>query len=255
MVKKGKPGRLKRKPAPRFWPLHRKEYLWVVRPSSGPHSIEHCLPLSLVLRDILQIAKTRKEAKKIISQGKIHIDGKVRRKDDFPVGLMDIISMPDSKIFFRVMPSHKGLFLTPISKKETGFKLCKVENKTTVESGNIQVSFHDGSNILVKTDTSDAQQTVNYETFDVLQLSLPEKQVVDQLKTKEGNLAIITGGKNIGKKGRIVEIEKTKAKKRRNALVVIEDEKGNRYQTILDFVFSIGSKKPLISSLEAAKSV
>jgi small subunit ribosomal protein S4e len=80
-----------------------------------------------------------------------------------------------------------------------------------------------------------------------LKLGLPEKQVLDQLKTKKGNMAIITGGKNIGKQGKIVEIEKTEAKKRRNALVVIEDEKGNRYQTILDFVFSIGGTQSLIS--------
>jgi ribosomal protein S4E len=44
-----------------------------------------------------------------------------------------------------------------------------------------------------------------------------------------------------------VEIEKTEAKKRRNALVVIEDAAGNRYQTVLDFVFSVGEKQPLIS--------
>jgi small subunit ribosomal protein S4e len=79
--------------------------------------------------------------------------------------------------------------------------------------------------------------------------------VVDHLKTAEGNLAVITGGKNVGKQGKIVEIEKAEAKKRRNALVVIEDEKGNRYQTILDFVFSIGKTQPLISSLEATDVV
>jgi len=255
MGKKGKTGRLKRNPAPRFWPLHRKEFTWVVKPSSGPHSLEHCLPLSIVLRDILEVAKTRKEAKKIISQGKVHVDGKVRRKDDFPVGLMDIISIPDLKKFYRVMPFHKGLFLNPISKKEASFKLCKVEGKHTVESGNVQIALHDGSNILAKAANSENQQEVNYATFDVLKLNLPEKQVVDKLETKEGNLAIITGGKNIGKSGHIIEIEKTEAKKRRNALVVIEDEKGNRYQTILDFVFPIGATKSLISSLEAASTV
>ena len=79
--------------------------------------------------------------------------------------------------------------------------------------------------------------------------------MLDQLKTKKGNLAVITGGMNIGKQGRIVEIEKTEAKKRRNALVVIEDEKGNRYQTILDFVFSIGEAKALISLPEAPSVV
>lgn len=255
MGKKGKTGRLKRNPAPRFWPLHRKEFLWVVKPSPGPHSLANCLPLSIVLRDILEVAKTRKEAKKIIAEGKVYVDGKVRLKDDFPIGLMDVVSIPDLNKFFRVTPFHKGLFLNPISKEEASFKLCKVEDKTTVEKGHMQFALHDGSNILAKTADSESPKEVNYETFDVLKLSLPEKQVVDRLKTKEGNLAIITGGKNIGKQGRIVEIEKTKAKKRRNALVVIEDEKGNRYQTILDFVFSIGTTKPLISSTEATSPV
>jgi small subunit ribosomal protein S4e len=248
--KKGKTGRLKRKPAPRFWPIHRKEFSWVVKPSPGPHSLENCLPLSLVLRDILGVAKTRKEAKMIISQGKVYVDGKVRRKDDFPVGLMDVISIPDLNKFFRIMPFQKGLFLNPVSKKETSFKLCRVEAKTTVKNGCVQIALHDGSNLLIKVADPSYREIV-YETFDTLKLSLPEKQVMDHLKTKEGNLAVITGGKNIGKQGRIVEIEKAEAKKRRNALVVIEDEKGNRYQTILNFVFSTGATQSLISSPEA----
>ena len=254
MGKKGKVGRLKRNPAPRFWPIHRKEAVWIVRPSPGPHSLEKCLPLSLVLRDILEVAETRKEAKKAISQGKVYVDGKVRCKDDFPVGLMDVISMPELNKFYRVLPSHKGLFLNPISKEEASFKLCRVEGRTIVKDGVSQVALHDGSNILVKMDSAETPEVV-YETFATLKLELPEKQVLDRLKTKQGNIAIITGGKNIGKQGKIVEIEKTEAKKRRNALVVIEDEKGGHYQTILDFVFSIGGAKSLISLPEAASVV
>jgi small subunit ribosomal protein S4e len=244
--KKGKTGRLKRNPAPSFWPIHRKEYMWVVKPSSGPHSLENCLPLTLVLRDILGVAKTKKEANMIISQGKVLVDGKARRKADFPVGLMDVVSITDVNKFFRIVPSHKGLFLNSISKKEAELKLSRVEDKSTVQNG-VQVALHDGSNIVVKVADPRNIQEVSYETFDVLKLSLPEKEVTGVIKTKEGNLAIITGGKNIGKQGRIVEIEKAEAKKRRNALVVIEDEKGNRYQTILDFVFPIGETQPLIS--------
>jgi small subunit ribosomal protein S4e len=255
MGKKGKTGRLKRNPAPRIWPIHRKEFVWVVKPSAGPHDLENCLPLSLVLREMLEVAKTRKEAKKILSQGKVYVDGKVRRKDDFPVGLMDVISIPDLNKFFRVTPFHKGLFLNPISKEEASFKLCRVEGKMTVKNGYVQIALHDGSNIPAKTAGSENSQEVNYETFDVLKLSLPEKQVVDHFKTKESNFAIITGGKNIGKEGRIVEIEKTEAKKRRNALVIVEDEKGSRYQTILDFIFSIGTAQSLTSSPEATSTV
>jgi small subunit ribosomal protein S4e len=185
--------------------------------------------------------------KKIISQGKVDVDGKVRLKDDFPVGLMDIISMPDMNMFYRVLPSHKGLFLNPISKEEASFKLLRVEDKTLVKNGASQIAFHDGTTMLVKAGDSENPQEVVYETFATLKLGIPEKQILDQLKTKKGNIAFITGGKNIGKKGKIVEIEKAQAKKRRNALVVVEDEKGGRYQTILDFVFSIGEAKSLIS--------
>jgi small subunit ribosomal protein S4e len=247
--KKGKTARLKRKPAPRFWPIHRKELPWIVKPSSGSHSLESCLPLTLVLRDILGVAQTRKEAKMILSEGKVLVDGTIRRKDDFPVGLMDVISMPQADKYYRVMPSHKGLVLNPISKEEANFKLIRVEDKTTVKNG-VQIAFHDGSNMLVKVADIKKPIEVAYETFDILKVTYPDKQVVSTLKTKEGNLAIITGGKNIGKQGKIVEIEKTEAKKRRQALVVIEDANGVRYQPILDFIFSIGENEPLIGLTE-----
>jgi small subunit ribosomal protein S4e len=88
-----------------------------------------------------------------------------------------------------------------------------------------------------------------------VKITLPERQIVESIKMKEKDYAIITGGKNIGKHGCIVQIEEASGKKRRNALVTIEDEKGNRYQTTLDFVFAIGETQPLISSPEAGQIV
>jgi len=253
--RKGESTGLKSKPAPRFWPIHRKETAWVVKPSPGPHSLEKCLPLALVLRDILGFAKTRKEAKTIVSKGRVYVDGKVRRKDEFPVGLMDVISIPDVDKFFRVLPSGNGLILNPIGKEETKFKLCRIENKKVVKSGHIQLNLHDGLNALVKVaDPKNPQEDI-YETLDTIRISLPERQILERLKMKENDFAIITGGKNIGKYGKIVEIEKAEGKKHRNALVTIEDEKGNRYQTILNFAFAIGETRPLISLTEAAHVV
>jgi small subunit ribosomal protein S4e len=252
--RKGKTARLKRKPAPKFWPIHRKELPWIVKPSSGSHSLQNCLTLTLILRDMLGIAQTRKEAKMILSEGKVQVDSKVRQKDDFPVGLMDVIAMPEADKYYRIMPSHKGLVLNPISKEEADFKLVRVEDKTATKAG-VQIALHDGSNMLVKVADVKNPVEVKYESFDVLKITFPEKQVTASLKTKEGNLAVITGGKNIGKQGKIVEIEKTVAKKRRQALVVVEDLRGVRYQTILDFVFSIGEAEPLITTAEASAVV
>ncbi len=113
---------MKRKPAPKFWPIHRKELPWIVKPSCGSHSQDKCLSLTLVLRDILGVAQTRKEGKLILAQGKVLVDGKVVEKMILPVGLMDVISMPDAGKYYRIMPSDKGLVLSPISKEEANIQ-------------------------------------------------------------------------------------------------------------------------------------
>lgn len=252
MGKKGKSSGLKRKPAPRFWPIHKKEFTWAVKPDSGPHSFEGCMPLAIILRDVLKFAKTRKEAKTIVSQGRVNVDGKVRRRDDFPIGLMDVISIPDIAKSYRVLPSYKGLTLSQISSEEAKFKLCRIEGKTVVSNGQIQLHLHDGSNLLVKVADSKNPQEDVYGTLDTVKISIPEMQILEHTEMKEKDLAIITGGKNVGKYGKIVEIEKAEGKKRRRSLVTIEDEKGGRYQTTLNFVFAVGAIKPLISLAEAA---
>lgn len=255
MGKKGGSTVLKRKPAPRFWPIHRKEFVWVVKPTPGPHSLEDGLPLTIILREILGVAKTKKEAKLITSQGKVYVDGKVGREENFSVGLMDIISFSETDKYFRVLPSHKGLILHSISKEEANFKLCRIENKTSIKNGQIQLHLHDGSNILVAVaDPNNPQEDV-YNTFDTLKLSLPDKQILEHVKMKENNFAIIIGGKNIGKHGKIIKIEETKGKKRKDAIVTLEDAGGKLYQTTLNFVFAVGETRPMISLPEDFRNV
>jgi len=70
---------LKRLAAPEFWPIPKKKYTWVFSPSPGPHKKEECIPLAIVVRDILKLAETGKEAKRIIKAGEVIVDGKVRR--------------------------------------------------------------------------------------------------------------------------------------------------------------------------------
>jgi len=250
--RKGKSSGLKRKPAPKFWPIHRKRFTWVVKPASGPHSLSDCMPLAVVIRDELAFAKTRKEAKTIVSEGRIHVNGETRKKDDFPVGLMDVISIPDIAKSYRVLPSYKGLILKEIGAEESKFKISRIENKTVMGNGNIQLHLHDGSNIVVKIADPKSPQEAVYDTMDTLKIGLPEGKIIEHMKMKEKDYAIVTGGKNVGKHGKILQIEKAEGKKRRNALVTIEDEEGRRYQTILNFVFAVGETQPLIALAEVA---
>lgn len=254
MGKKGSTTTLKRKPAPRIWPIHRKEYVWVVRPSPGPHSMKNSIPLAVILRDILGYAETRREAKAIVSQGKVKVDGKVRRDDAFPVGAMDVLSIQEINKNFRVLPHTKGLILHPISEEEAKFKLCRIENKTTTKNGNILLSLHDGSTLLIKVvDPKNPREDI-YSTLDTIKISLPGRQILQHVKMGKNVIALVTGGKNIGRYGKVVDIEEAAGKKRREAIVTIEDNRGNSFQTIMDYVFVIGGESPLISLPEALTS-
>jgi small subunit ribosomal protein S4e len=243
MGKKGERGHLKRKLAPKMWPIHRKEAIWTVKPTPGPHS-SSSLPLGLVIRDILKFAKTGKEAKTILCNKKVAVDGKVRRDERFPVGLMDVISIVDAKKSYRVLPSKKGLFLYPVTTKEVAFKLCRIEDKTVVKGGHVQLDLHDGTSYLLPDEDV-------YKTLDVLKLSVPDRELLGHTKLAVGAPAIVTGGKNVGKYGKVTTIDEKPNQKRRNLIVTIEDKNGNEFQTVLDYVFILGDAQPSISLPEA----
>lgn len=250
MGRKGESGHMKRKPAPKLWPIHRKEAVWTVMSKPGPHSLARSLPLALVVRDMLGFAKTGKEAKTIVSQGKVMVDGKVRLDERFLVGLMDVVSVVDAKKSYRVLPSGKGLFLHPIKSDEAAFKLYRIEDKTVVKGGRMHLDLHDGTNLLVEIGGSETPKDV-YKTLDVVKLAVADRELLGHIKSAVGVPAIVIGGKNMGSYGKVTEIEKKADKKRRDLLVTLKDENGNQFQTILDFVFILGDTAPSISLPEA----
>lgn len=238
---------MKRKPAPKLWPIHRKEFVWTVKPKPGPHPISSCIPSTLLVRDILGFAKTRKEAKTIVSNEGVKVDGKVQREELFPVGLMDVVSIRDIKKSYRVLPSRKGLALHPIEKDEETFKLCRIEDKTATKGGHVQLNLHDGTNMQIPVKDPRKQEEDVYQTLDALKLSIPDRELLGHAKLGVGVAAMIIGGKNLGKYGKITAIEKKRGQKRRRLLATIEDKNGNSFQTILDYVFILGDAEPYIS--------
>jgi len=247
MGKKGGIKHLKRKPAPRVWSIERKQYTWIGKPSAGPHQTDQCVTLTLSLRDLLGVAKTAREAKTIVSQGKVQVDGKIRKDEYYPAGLMDVITLPDSNHSYRVLPSPKGLILHPIEKEEAGFKLCRIEEKNTIKNGHIQLDLHDGTNVLVRVADAKKPTEDTYHVLDTVKMGLKERDIQGYMKLAKDVPVLLVGGKNVGKHGKIVEIEESKGQKRRELLVTIEDKSGNRFQTTMNFVFAVGEAAPSIS--------
>lgn len=246
MGKMGGSSRLKRYGAPRSWRLHIKEYKWAVHPTPGPHPLHRCIPLIVLLRDVLKMVETTKEGKIAISGGKVKVDGKPRKDHRYPVGLMDVVEIPDANKAYRILPHPQyDLYPHEITIDEAGFKLCRIEGKTTVRGGHLQLNLHDGSNYLVKVSEPQNPAEDLYQTYDALKLTLPNRTLVDYVKLEKGALTIVIDGKNVGLTGKVLEISGGPAKK--SVLVTLEGERGERFIAPYKYVFPIGRETPLIS--------
>ena len=191
---------LKRLNAPRTLQIHRKEMVWTVKSSPGPHPLEKSIPLGLIIRNYLNLADTLKETKRIISSGEILVDGAIRKNHKFPCGFMDVISIPKIKKDYRVLYNLRGkLILIPISTKESSWKLCRIENKTIVKGKQIQINFHDGKNKIIKKD--------EYKTGDVVKVTFKDQKLDDVFKFEKGTVSMIIGGSHIGEVANIEDID------------------------------------------------
>lgn len=189
----------------------------------------------LVIRDILKLANSSREVKKILHDGNILVDGIVRRDYKFPVGVFDVITIPKTDSSYRVlMDGKQRISLIKVSDSEV--KLCRIDDKTIVKGGNTQLNLHDGSNII--------SDEYSYHTFDSVILSLPERKVVKHLTYKPGSLALIIGGAHSGELGTIGEIRKTRS----TMPNMISLHSSYDFETIEDYVYVIGKTTPEIET-------
>lgn len=240
MTRHGGQKTLKRLNTPKFVQIKRKHGKFFIKASPGSHPSRFCLPLLHIVRDMLKIADSHREAKKLIGLGYFKVDGRIVKDKSYPVGLMDVLSIEKMNQFYRILPdSHYGLILHDIPEEESVYKLCRIVNKSTIKGGHIQLNLHDGRNILIKVkDPRNPKEDV-YKRMDVLKISIPEQEIVKQIKFKEDNLAIILSGKNIGQVGTIKTIKKLFGP--HASTVSIEDENGTSTETLYDYTFVIGS--------------
>lgn len=235
MAKKGEKRVRKRLNASKVIPVPKKGSRFIVKASPGPHSIENSVPLLVVIRDMLKLADNAKEAKKIIHTGKILIDGKIVKNASYPVGFMDVISIPSINKFYRVLYDKKGrIVLSEIEASNSSFKLSRIKNKTVIKGGKTQLNLHDGKNLL--TDKK-------YKVGDVLKIELPKMKILDHFTLEKGNIAYITGGKHAGEIATIDDI--IPGTMTRRPMVRLKSP-NKHFETRKEYVFVVGTKEAVI---------
>jgi len=232
-------GYMKRLTAPRTWPIKRKVSTWVTKQYPGPHSVENSMPALLLVRDVLGLCDTAREAEGIIGRREILVDGRKVKNAKLPIGIMDVVTVPKLDASYRVLLSDKGkIMLMPIEAADAAWKLVRVEDKTSIKGGKTQINLHDGRNIVLDED--------KYRTGDVLKMAVPDQEIVDHYPLDKGGVALVIRGSLAGEVATVDEYQVT----RRPTPNVVRFTNG--HETVKDNVFVIGSGSPEISLPEVS---
>lgn len=230
---------MKRLTAPKAWPIKRKSSVWVTKQSPGAHRIGESMPASLVLRDLMGICDTAREAKRVIGNRELRVDGKAVKDPKAPIGIMDVIEVPKMGIAYRMLLTDKGkLTVVPIEADEAAFKICRIEDKTLVKGGRFQLNLSGGRNILIDAD--------DYKVGDSLRVEVPDQKVAGHYPLVEGATAYVTSGSQVGK---VKTVKAVKVVKGSASNVVVFDD-GN--ETTACNVLVIGADKAEVKVPEAS---
>ena len=219
--------------------LSKLKGIFAPRPRAGPHKLRECIPLVVLLRNRLKYALNSRESSFILKQRNVKVDGRVRIDPKYPCGFMDVLSIPKTKDLFRLLLDSKGRFsLVRVSDEESGVKLCKVVKRVTQVNRVPAIVTHDGRTI--------RYPDPNIAAGDTLVIDTATSKIRDFTKFKVGTLAMITGGKNMGRIGIVSDIERHPGSFN---IVHIRDKADNTFATREMNVFVIGrnAESPLVT--------
>lgn len=222
---------LKRLAAPTTWKMKKKGVPFVVRPLPGAHSYAQGTSLVFLLRDMLGVAKTAKEAKFIIHGKDVLIDGVRRKEKKFLAGLMDTVSLVPINKHYRISFSPSGaLTAVSVPPEEALRKLAKITGKKMLPGNVLQLNLSDGRSIL--------GEKGSYACGDSLLIDLPSQKIVSHFKLEKGVTIMLTEGKHQGKIGKVEDLGQDLVS------FAIDNEK---YRTKKAFAFVLGQEKSVIT--------
>ena len=227
--------KLKRQMAPLFWGINRKNKRFAITVKPGSHSKNRSIPTAILLRDVLKMVTTLREAKSVIYNGKINVDGITRKSLHHSIGLMDVIELQGISDVYRLVPTH-GHILQPIKidSSEKSKKIVKVTSKTTIRGKKTQLGFHDGRTII-------ADNNVN--VGDSCLIQIPEQKILDVIKLEKDSLVIVTRGINTGQVGHVNSVNKATFTLPKRINLTVDKKK---FEMPSDLVIAIGKEKPVI---------
>ena len=221
--------------APLFWNISRKNKRFVITVRPGSHPKNYSIPTAVLLRDVLKIVKTLREAKSTIYDGKVLVDGIKRKSLHHSIGLMDVVELEGVPDIYRLVP-QKGHILKPvkINESEKTKKISKVSSKTSIKNAKTQIGFHDGRTVI---------SDIDVKVGDSCLIEIPKQKILEVIKLEQGCQVIVTRGINAGQVGTIEKIEQGTYSLPKRVLLALGERK---IEIPTEMIMVVGKDKPII---------
>ncbi len=187
---------LKRRTITALWPVERTgtKYLAV-----STHNKNDAIPLLVIMRDVLNLVKTKKEMKKVIFEKKIMVNGRVVNEENYPISLFDTISIPSAGKHYRATLKNKRMKIVEINSKEADKRIYRVIGKKILPGKKMQLNLNLGRNIIVPLEEK-------IETGSYILMNTAENKIVKIIPLKKDIKVLVIAGKHTGKTGKIKDL-------------------------------------------------
>ena len=218
---------LKRIALPRTWSvprksLNREKRTFISRPVGKTLMLS--VALNTFLKEILFLAKTKKEVKALLKHQVVLVNGLRVKDDKFPVTLFDVVTLESMGESFRAVLTENGkLSGVSIPAKEATLLLRRVEGKTLLTGNKLQVNLSGSANMLF--------DKTALKVGDSLIIS--NKKVVKEISLAVGVTVVLIAGRHIGTAAKVTEIDGNS--------IFVETKKGV-FKTLKKYAFVVGEK-------------
>lgn len=186
---------------PKTWPLQRKDKKYITV-GKGTQKQELSISLLVALRDMLKVLATKAEAKKLLKEGNVIVNGRIVKDIKVAIGLFDRLHIKKLEQYYSIYLTEKGkLSLIEINEKKSEKKPCKIIGKKVLAKNKLQINCNDGRNFILEHVKS------SLKVGDSLIVELKTNKIAEHLPLAKGAFVMIIAGRNLGKHGKIETID------------------------------------------------
>jgi small subunit ribosomal protein S4e len=191
---------LKRSCMPKSWKIQRKGITFISKPNSGSYKRKYVISVLVLLRDILEVTKNSKEAKFIVNNKTVLINGKQTKEIKAPIGFFDIVEIKETKEIYTFIFEKTGR--VKLVKNPEKKLYLRVSNKTNLKNGKFQVNTMSGVNVLVN-----EKEFKSIKVQDTIVYDFEKKKIVKIIHLSEKASIYVFDGKFIGRFGEVTGFE------------------------------------------------